>query len=217
MIFLREAEDFSEFKILTEAVNGKKELYIEGIFAQSEVKNRNGRYYSRPVMESAVGRYVTEWVDRNRAMGELSHPENRPMVKPEFASHLIKEFRMDGNNVYGKAKVLNTPQGQIVKGLLEGGVQLGVSTRGLGSLVERAGAKHVQNDFLLTAVDIVSDPSGPDAWVDAINEGKEWVYLDGKYVERDINEAVAVIRRTSVKNLAEMKLKLFEEFLTKVK
>lgn len=217
MIFLREANDFSEFRILTEAKDGKKDLYIEGIFAQSEVKNRNGRYYTKPVMESAVNKYVNEWVDRNRAMGELSHPENRPMVKPEFASHLIKEFRMDGNNVYGKAKILNTPQGQIVKGLLEGGVQLGVSTRGLGSLVERAGAKYVQNDFLLTAVDIVSDPSGPDAWVDAINEGKEWVYLDGKYVEQDISEAKAIIRSATVKALEEKKLALFEDFLHKIK
>ena len=217
MIFLREANDFSEFRILTEGKDGKKELYIEGIFAQSEVKNRNGRYYTKPVMESAVTKYVNEWVDRNRAMGELSHPENRPMVKPEFASHLIKEFRMDGNNVYGKAKILNTPQGQIVKGLLEGGVQLGVSTRGLGSLVERAGAKYVQNDFLLTAVDIVSDPSGPDAWVDAINEGKEWVYLDGKYVEQDISEAKAIIRSATVKALEEKKLALFEDFLQKIK
>jgi hypothetical protein len=217
MIFLRESNDFSEFKILHEGVDGKKDLFIEGIFAQAEVKNRNGRYYPKRVMESAVGKYVNEWVDRNRAMGELSHPENRPMVKPEFASHLIKEFRMDGNNVYGKAKILNTPQGQIVKGLLEGGVQLGVSTRGLGSLVERAGAKYVQEDFMLTAVDIVSDPSGPDAWVDAINESKEWVYLDGKFVERDISEAKKVIRSSSVKELQERKLALFEDFLHKIK
>lgn len=217
MLFLRETNDFNGCNVITEATATGKDLFIEGIFAQAEVKNRNGRVYPKQVMESAVNRYVTEWVDRNRAMGELSHPENRPMVKPEFASHLIKEFRMDGSNVYGKAKVLNTHQGQIVRGLLEGGVQLGVSTRGLGSLVERAGAKVVQSDFMLTAVDIVSDPSGPDAWVDAINEGKEWVYLDGKYVERDINEAVAVIRKTSVRNLAEMKLKLFEDFLTKIK
>ena len=217
MILLRETYDFNEFRVITEATEKGKDLYISGIFAQAEVKNRNGRVYPKPVMESAVNKYVTEWVDKNRAMGELSHPDNRPMVKPEFASHLIKEFRMDGANVYGKAKVLNTPQGQIVRGLLEGGVQLGVSTRGLGSLVERAGARVVQNDFMLTAVDIVSDPSGPDAWVDAINEGREWVFLDGKYVERDINEARAVISKTSVRALAETKLALFEDFLRKIK
>ena len=217
MIFLRESVDFNEFKVIQEGTEKGKDLFIEGIFAQAEIKNRNGRVYPKNVMESAVNRYVTEWVDRNRAMGELSHPENRPMVKPEMASHLIKEFRMDGNNVMGKAKILNTPQGQIVKGLLEGGVQLGVSTRGLGSLVERSGAKYVQSDFMMTAVDIVSDPSGPDAWVDAINEGREWVYLDGKYVERDISEAKSVIRSSTVKQLDEKKLALFEDFLRKIK
>lgn len=217
MIVLKESTDFQNFQILTEERNGKKELYIEGIFAQSELRNRNGRFYPKQVMEAAVNKYCEEWVDKKRAMGELSHPENRPMVKPELASHLITNFAMDGNNVLGKARILNTPQGQIVKGLLEGGVQLGVSTRGLGSLVERNGAKYVQNDFLLTAVDIVSDPSGPDAWVDAINEGREWVYLDGKYVERDILETRELIRKTSVKNLEEVALNRFRDFLLKIR
>jgi hypothetical protein len=217
MIVLKESTDFQNFQILTEERNGKKELYIEGIFAQSELRNKNGRFYPKQVMEAAVNKYCDEWVNKNRAMGELSHPENRPMVKPELASHLITNFAMDGNNVLGKARILNTPQGQIVKGLLEGGVQLGVSTRGLGSLVERNGAKYVQNDFLLTAVDIVSDPSGPDAWVDAINEGKEWVYLDGKYVERDILETRELIRKTSVKNLEEVALNRFRDFLLKIR
>lgn len=216
MIVLKESTDFNNFQILTEERNGKKELYIEGIFAQSEIKNRNGRFYPKEVMESAVDKYCAEWVSKNRAMGELSHPENRPMVKPELASHLITHFAMDGNNVMGKARILNTPQGAVVKGLLEGGVQLGVSTRGLGSLVERNGAKHVQGDFLLTAVDIVSDPSGPDAWVDAINEGREWVYLDGKYVERDILESRNMIRKASVKQLEEVALNRFRDFLLKI-
>lgn len=216
MIVLKESTDFNNFQILTEERNGKKELYIEGIFAQSEIKNRNGRFYPKEVMESAVDKYCAEWVSKNRAMGELSHPENRPMVKPELASHLITHFAMDGNNVMGKARILNTPQGAVVKGLLEGGVQLGVSTRGLGSLVERNGAKYVQGDFLLTAVDIVSDPSGPDAWVDAINEGREWVYLDGKYVERDILESRNMIRKASVKQLEEVALNRFRDFLLKI-
>lgn len=217
MLLLRESIDFNEFEILTENRNGKKDLYIEGIFAQSELKNRNGRFYPKQIMESAVDKYNTDWVSRNRAMGELSHPDNRPMVKPEFASHLITKFQMEGNNVMGKARILNTPQGQIVKGLLEGGVKLGVSTRGLGSLSERAGAKYVQNDFLLTAVDIVSDPSGPDAWVDAINENMEWVYLDGKFVEQDISRVKKVISESTVKQLDEIKLYLFEAFLKKIK
>lgn len=215
MILLKEYTEFNEFKVLTEGKG--KDLFIEGIFAQAEIKNRNGRIYPKQVMESAVQSYCTEWVDKKRAMGELSHPENRPMVKPELASHLITVFEMNGDNVMGKAKILNTPQGQIVRGLLEGGVQLGVSTRGLGSLTERAGARYVREDFKLTAVDIVSDPSGPDAWVDAINESQEWVYLDGRYVERDISEAKAQIRKMSRKQLDEAKLSMFESFLKKIK
>jgi hypothetical protein len=216
MILLKEATDFNDFQILTEERNGKKELYIKGIFAQSEVKNRNGRFYPKSIMESAVSKYNTDWVLKNRAMGELSHPENRPMVKPEFASHLITSFEMNGPNVIGKARILNTPQGQVVKGLLEGGVQLGVSTRGLGSLVERMGAKYVQNDFMLTAVDIVSDPSSPDAWVNSINENKEWVYLDGKYVEQDILRVKKFINESTVKKLNEKRLELFQDFLNKI-
>lgn len=217
MLLLKETTDFQEFQILEEETNGKKNLFIEGIFAQSEVKNRNGRFYPKQVMESAVDKYCTDWVSRNRAMGELSHPDNRPMVKPEFASHLITKFDMDGNNVIGKAKILNTPQGNVVKGLLEGGVQLGVSTRGLGSLVERAGTKQVQNDFMLTAVDIVSDPSGPDAWVNAINENKEWIYVDGIYVEKDIDAVKKVISESTVKQLEERALYMFEDFLFRIK
>lgn len=217
MILLKETSDFQNFKILEEETNGKKSLCIEGIFAQAELKNRNGRFYPKSVMESAVGKYNTDWVARNRAMGELSHPENRPMVKPEFASHLITKFQMEGNNVMGKAKILNTPSGNVVKGLLEGGVQLGVSTRGLGSLVEMAGAKRVQDDFMLTAVDIVSDPSGPDAWVNAINENKEWVYVNGIYVEKDIDAVKKTINESTVKALEEKALILFENFLSRIK
>lgn len=215
MILLRETTDFKAVKVLTEGVD--KSLFIEGIFAQAEKKNRNGRIYPKKIMENAVGKYVNEWVSKSRALGELSHPENRPQVKPELASHLITKLQMEGNDVMGKAKVLNTPQGQIVRGLLEGGVQLGVSTRGLGSITERAGATYVGEDFCLMTVDIVSDPSAHDAWVDAIMEGKEWVYLDGQYVERDISEAKSQIRKASVKQLEEKGLALFEQFLTKIK
>lgn len=217
MILLKETSDFQNFHILEEETNGKKNLFIEGIFAQSDLKNKNGRFYPKPVMESAVEKYNTDWVSRNRAMGELSHPENRPMVKPEFASHLITKFQMEGSNVIGKAKILNTPSGNVVKGLLEGGVQLGVSTRGLGSLVETAGVKRVQNDFMLTAVDIVSDPSGPDAWVNAINENKEWIFVDGIYVEKDIDAVKKVINESTVREIQEKALILFEDFLSKIK
>lgn len=217
MLLLREMTDFSDFQVLSESKNGKTDLFIEGIFAQSQKKNRNGRFYSKPIMETAVSKYNTEWVDRSRAMGELNHPANRPMVDPREASHLVTKFVMEGNDVIGKAKILNTPVGNIVKGLLEGGVKLGVSTRGLGSLVERADAKHVQNDFVLTAVDIVTDPSAQDAWVDAINEGTEWVYLDGKFVEKDILEAKSIIQTSTTRKLDEIKLALFEDFLSKIK
>lgn len=214
MLLLKEFTDFEDFEVLTESKG--KDLYIKGIFAQAEVKNRNGRVYPKQVMENAVNKYVAEWVSKNRALGELSHPENRPMVKPELASHRITDFVMEGNDVYGKALVLNTPQGQVVRGLLEGGTQLGVSTRGLGTLYEKAGARYVREDFMLTTVDIVSDPSGPDAWVSAINENKEWVYLDGQYVERDIEQTKKIIREANVKQLESVMIERFKDMLSKI-
>ena len=146
-------------------------------------------------------------------MGELSHPDARPTVKPEFASHLITNLRFEGNDVIGRARILNTPQGQVVKGLLEGGVQLGVSTRGLGSIEERAGTTYVKDDYLVTAVDVVGDPSGIDCWVNAVNESKDWVYIDGRFEEREIEQAKAVIKAASSKNLNEAMLKQFQKFL----
>ncbi len=185
MQFLVEATDFSDVKILSEGTGTEKHLFIEGIFAQAEKKNRNGRIYPKQIMESAVKAYNDGYVSKRRALGEISHPENRPQVKPELSSHLITEFRMDGNDVYGKARVLTTPQGQILKGLLDGGVQMGVSTRGLGSVLERAGSKYVNDDYLITAVDAVTDPSALDAWVNAVNESQEWLVTDdGRVIEQ---------------------------------
>lgn len=210
MKFLRESIDTSDIKIITEGI--QKELFIEGIFAQAEKQNRNGRVYPKKIMESAVNKYIKEFVSSRRALGELSHPENRPTVKPELASHLITEFRMDGNNVMGKAKVLNTPQGQIVKGLLEGGVKLGVSTRGLGSVTEKAGATYVGDDYTLMAVDVVSDPSGIDCWVDAINESQDWVITgDGRIVE-EIRKELKKQKLTE-----ERALSMFSKFLQDIK
>lgn len=184
MIFLRESAEFAEVQLITEGKDSK-DLYISGIFAQAEKKNRNGRIYPKAVMESAISKYVTEYVDKKRALSELSHPENRPQVKPELATHLITELRMDGNDAYGKARVLNTPQGQILKGLLDGGVQMGVSTRGLGSVVERAGSSYVNNDYVITAIDAVTDPSAIDAWVSAVNESQQWLVTDdGQIIEQ---------------------------------
>ena len=210
MKFLRESIDTSDIKVITEGI--QKELFIEGIFAQAEKQNRNGRVYPKKIMESAVNKYIQEFVSSRRALGELSHPENRPTVKPELASHLITEFRMDGNNVMGKAKILNTPQGQIVKGLLEGGVKLGVSTRGLGSVTEKNGSTFVGDDYTLMAVDVVSDPSGIDCWVDAINESQDWVITgDGRIVE-EIRKELKKQKLTE-----ERALSMFSKFLQDIK
>ena len=209
MLFLRESQDFSSIKILNEGVG--KDLFIEGIFAQAELKNRNGRIYPKQVMESAINKYISEYVRSKRALGELSHPENRPTVKPEMASHLITELKMEGNNVYGKAKILNTPQGQIVRGLLEGGVQLGVSTRALGSVKEQNGSQIVQNDLQMHAVDAVLDPSGIDCWVNAINESKEWVVTDDGQILEKTKTLVNKARLSE-----EQKLNLFANFLSEI-
>lgn len=187
--------------ILEADSSGNKNLYIEGCFAQSEKKNRNGRIYPKAIMESAINKYINEWVTPNRALGELSHPENRPMVKPELASHRITSLRLEGNDVLGKALVLNTPQGQVLRGLLEGGTQLGVSTRGLGSIEERAGTTYVKDDYLITAIDAVGDPSGIDCFVNSIMESVNYTQLkDGRIVElvrdvqkKKINEEKALI------------------------
>jgi hypothetical protein len=210
MKFLRESTDTSDIKFITEGI--QKELFIEGIFAQAEKQNRNGRVYPKKIMESAVNKYCEEFVSCKRALGELSHPENRPTVKPELASHLITEFRMDGNNVMGKAKILNTPQGQIVKGLLEGGVKLGVSTRGLGSVTERAGSTYVGDDYTLMAVDVVSDPSGIDCWVNAINESQDWMITDDGRIVEAIRKELKKQKLTEDRALA-----MFSKFLRDIK
>ncbi len=169
---LVEASD--NIEVLTEqSADGGKQLYLEGIFAQAEVKNGNGRIYTREVMELALEKYVHNYVAKNRALGELNHPEY-PFPNPEHAAIRITEMSMNGNNVYGKALVLNTPKGQIIKGLLEGGFAMGVSTRGLGSIKEQAGSKYVQKDFMMTAVDAVDNPSAPNAFPKAIYENKQW-------------------------------------------
>jgi hypothetical protein len=217
MKFLRESIDFNNVQIITEGTGDSKTLFIEGIFAQAEKKNRNGRIYPRDIMENAVNKYVNEFVNNRRALGELSHPESRPTVKPELASHLITTLRCEGNDVYGKAKVLNTPQGNVLKGLLEGGVQMGVSTRGLGSIEERAGTTYVKDDFAMMAIDAVSDPSGIDCWVNAINESRDWVYIDGRYEEREIEAAKKAIHTASKKQLEETAIRQFQKFLKTIK
>jgi len=212
-------EVFEQNKIIVEEKLGKgKEYFIEGIFLQSEIKNRNGRVYPEKVMDSEVNRYIKEYVEKNRAYGELGHPDT-PTINLDRVSHLITSLRKEGTNYIGKAKILNTPMGQIAKGLLDGGANLGVSSRALGSLkTNREGVQVVQDDFMLsTAADIVADPSAPNAFVQGIMEGREWVFVDGKYVERHIEEAKKLVQHASTNQINEVSIKAFQDFLAKIK
>jgi hypothetical protein len=173
--------------IVEKKEDGSKKYAIEGVFMQSESKNRNGRIYPKKIMENAVSKYIDEQVSQNRAVGELNHPEG-PTVNLDKVSHLITDLRWEGNDVVGKASILDTPMGQIVKGLLEGGVNLGVSTRGMGSLESRGGVNYVGEDFTLSTVDIVQDPSAPNAFVNGIMEGVEWVWSNGILTAQEICE-----------------------------
>ena len=206
-------------KLVTESKLGKgKEYFIEGIFLQSELQNRNGRMYPESIMDNEVGRYMKEYVEKNRAYGELGHPDT-PSINLDRVSHLITSLRKEGTNYIGRAKILETPMGQIARGLLDGGANLGVSSRALGSLkANNEGVQIVQDDFMLsTAADIVADPSAPDAFVRGIMENKEWIFVDGKYVERHIDEVKSVIKKTSSRNLEEAKVRAFQNFLSKIR
>jgi len=184
---------------------------------QSDLKNRNGRVYPKSVMETEVKRYTKENIDRKRAFGELGHPDG-PTINLERVSHMITELKMDGSNVIGKAKIMDTPYGKIVKNLMDEGATLGVSSRGMGSLkAGRSGAQEVQGDFYLaTAADIVADPSAPDAFVSGIMEGKEWVWDNGIIKEVNIERYKQEIKKASMRNLDEAKLQAFENFLSKL-
>lgn len=212
-------EVFETTNLIVEEKLGKgKQYFIEGIFLQSEVQNRNGRMYPESVMDQEVQRYVENYVNQNRAYGELGHPET-PSINLDRVSHLITSLRKEGTNYVGKAKILDTPMGKIAKGLLDGGANLGVSSRALGSLkMNKEGVQIVQDDFMLsTAADIVADPSAPDAFVRGIMESKEWVFVDGKFVERNIDEVRSYISKTSSRNLDEAKLRAFQHFLGKIR
>ena len=207
-----------EVQILTEeAEDGKKNFFIEGIFMQAEQKNRNGRMYPVGILAKEATRYIQEYVNKNRAYGELGHPDG-PTINLERVSHMIKELRQEGNNFYGKAKIMDTPYGNIVKNLISEGACVGVSTRGMGSLVERNdGVKVVKDDFYLaTAADIVADPSAPDAFVRGIMEGKEWIWDNGIIKEVQIAEYKKTIQKTSKKDLEENMIKTFANFLSKL-
>lgn len=208
-------QDNIEFVPLQES-NGRKGMSIKGIFMQAEQINGNKRIYSKPILENEVNRYVKKYVNENRALGELNHPSN-PTVNLDKVSHKITELNFKGNDVYGSAHLLNTPMGNIAQNLIEGGVKLGVSSRGVGSLKESSnGIKEVQKDFMLSAIDIVADPSAPNAFVDGIMEGKEWIWDNGILKEKQIAEYQKTIKSTNLRNLSEQKMKVFKDFLSKL-
>ena len=196
--------------------DGSKKYTIEGVFAQAEQKNRNGRIYPRMIMENAVNKYAKEQVATKRAVGELNHPEG-PTVNLDKVSHLITDLKIEENNVMGKATILDTPMGQIVKGLLEGGVQLGVSTRGMGSLEKRGDAMYVKDDFMLNTIDIVQDPSAPGAFVNGIMEGVDWVWNNGIIEAQEIEKMETEIKKAPRADLYGVQTREFKNFLSLLK
>ena len=195
---------------------GEKDYFIEGIFMQAEQKNRNGRVYPEAVLMNEVKRYNAEYVQKNRAMGELNHPQG-PTVNLDRVSHIIKELKQKGDDVYGKAKIMDTPMGKIAKNLIDEGAKLGVSSRGMGTLKQnKDGVNEVQKDFMLAAVDIVADPSAPNAFVNGIMEGAEWVWDNGVLVERQISEYKKEIEKASRHDIEEKTLKVFTDFISKL-
>jgi|TARA_B100001741_G_scaffold299608_1_gene286159 hypothetical protein len=206
-------EQIEDVHVITEGTGDDKKLYIEGVFLQSELKNRNGRVYPFQVLEREVGRYNEEYVKTKRALGELGHPDG-PTVNLDRVSHRITELRAEGNNFMGKAQILDTPMGKIAKSLLGEGVQLGVSSRGMGSIDKREDTAYVMDDFMLaTAADIVADPSAPDAFVNGIMEGKEWVWDNGILKESEVAKYQRYMSDSTRKNLEERTLQVFQNFL----
>jgi hypothetical protein len=212
-------EHVDEIKYLSEKKeDGSKAYYIEGPFLQTEIANRNGRVYRKDIMEKEVQRYIKEYVNTKRAFGELGHPDG-PSINLDRVSHMITSLKAEGNNYIGRAKIMTeTPMGRIVKNLIDEGAQLGVSSRGMGSLkLNKEGVNEVQDDFYLaTAADIVADPSAPDAFVRGIMEGKEWMMVEGRFVERHWDAARQTIRQTSGKDLEAVKMQVFEQFIKQI-
>ena len=214
-------EVLEEVQLITEEKeDGKKDFYIEGVFMQADLKNRNGRVYPLPVMEKEVNRYVKEYVDTKRAFGELGHPEG-PQINLDRISHMITELKRDGSNIVGRAKILETPMGNIANNIIQGGGALGVSSRGMGSLKEKNGIMEVQDDFTLaTAADIVADPSAPGAFVNGIMEGVEWVWDNGLLKAQQIELYKEEIEKAAAKPnkrvLEEAMLRTWTDFLSKL-
>jgi len=201
--------------LIEESEDGKKNHFIQGVFMQAEQKNRNGRVYKKGILENEVKRYNDSFVKKNRALGELNHPQG-PTVNLDRVSHMIKDLKFEGNDCVGKAKLLDTPMGNIAKNLVKEGAQLGVSSRGMGSLEEKNGVNYVKDDFMLSAVDIVADPSAPNAFVNGIMEGKEWIWDNGVIREKEIHEYHQMIQKASKRELEEKALFAFKDFMSKL-
>ena len=214
MKLISEFNDYAVEPVIVESnENGKKDYFIEGIFMQSEIKNRNGRIYPKEVIQKEVKRYNKEFVEQDRAFGELGHPEG-PTINLDKVSHLITKLEEDGNNFVGRAKILSTPNGQIVKNLIDDGAKLGVSSRGLGSLESKGNAQYVKDDFqLATAGDIVADPSAPEAFVEGIMEGVEWIYENGRLKAYDGDQMQKELKSARLNKLQETKLNLWKRFV----
>ena len=210
-------EELDNVEFVTEATKIGKNYFIEGIFMQAETKNRNGRVYPKQILQKEVGRYTKNYIDNKRAFGELGHPDG-PTVNLERVSHMITELKESGNDFVGKAKIMDTPYGKIVKNLIDEGARLGVSSRGMGSLKPLYnGTQEVQKDFYLaTAADIVADPSAPKAFVEGIMEGKEWIWDNGILEEKSIARYKKNISKASSKKLEEVKIKAFIDFMSKL-
>ena len=210
-------ETIEDIEVLTEATaNGGKGYKIRGVFMQADIKNRNGRVYPVETLAKEVGRYTKEFINKKRAFGELGHPDG-PTVNLERVSHMITSLKPEGKNFVGEAKIMDTPYGKIVKNLIDEGAQLGVSSRGMGSIQQSQGRNVVGRDFYLaTAADIVADPSAPDAFVEGIMEGKEWVWDNGMLKSKSVEEYKEEIERTQRRELAEVKSKIFADFISKI-
>ena len=198
---------------ITEGKNGRKNHFIEGVFLQGEIKNRNGRMYPISTLQREAKNYNTKYIEKGRALGELGHPDG-PTINLDRVSHLITSLKQEGNNYVGKARLLDTPMGNIAKNLIDEGVKLGVSSRGLGTIRERDGVKVVMDDFMLaTAADIVADPSAPDAFVNGIMEGKEWIYNNGSVQEQTVEQIKKRIDNAALNQMEQVKLSAFNQFM----
>ena len=209
-------EHLESVEYITEANDkGEKNVFIEGVFMQAEKQNRNNRIYPKDILEAATSKYIKEQVKTGRAVGELNHPEG-PQINLDKVSHRITSLKFEGNDVVGKALILDTPMGKIVKGLVQGGCKLGVSSRGMGTVENREGKTYVKDDFVLATVDIVQDPSAPSAFVEGIMEGVEWIWENGILKPQQIEEYETEIKRVPMGRISEAQERIFSDFLSKL-